>query len=411
MSYKLFIPGPVAVSKKTLRAMAQPMIGHRSSDFVALYQSLQPDLQALFYTTDPVYLSTTSAWGMMEAAVRNVIQKKVLNCMNGAFSDKWNDVANRCGKAAGALKFEWGQPVDPEAVRRELATGQYDAVTVIHNETSCGCMTDIAAVMAVVCQFPEVISVVDTVSSFSALAIKKDELGIDIMITGTQKALALPPGLSLCSVSKRALARAATVTQRGYYLDLLEFQTNHEKGMTPSTPSIPHIYGLKSKLEDIKAEGVEPRYARHARLNQTVRAWAFAKGFKLFPRGLRFGHAQLLRQLAQSRPAGPAQGAQGQARLRHRRRLRQAQGQDLPHLQHGRRDRRDHRRPAQGPRQRAGGNAQAAGLSRRSPPPRGGTIRWPRRRGMASAAAVRGGAFCLFAGRPGHQHRGHPALS
>ena len=240
MSYKLFIPGPVAVSEKTLRAMAQPMIGHRSSDFVALYQSLQPDLQALFYTKDPVYLSTTSAWGMMEAAVRNVVKKKVLNCMNGAFSDKWNDVANRCGKPAAALKFDWGQPVDPEAVRRELATGQYDAVTVIHNETSCGCMTDIAAVMAVVRQFPEVISVVDTVSSFSALPIKKDELGIDVMITGTQKALALPPGLSLCSVSKRARERAATVTERGYYLDLLEFQANHEKGMTPSTaPRVP----------------------------------------------------------------------------------------------------------------------------------------------------------------------------
>ena len=284
MSYKLFIPGPVAVSEKTLRAMAQPMIGHRSSDFVALYQSLQPDLQALFYTQDPVYLSTSSAWGMMEAAVRNVVQKKVLNCMNGAFADKWNDVASRCGKPAGALKFDWGQPVDPAAVRRELATGQYDAVTVIHNETSCGCMTDIAAVMAEVRQFPEVISIVDTVSSFSALPIKKDELGIDIMITGSQKALALPPGLALCSPSKRALARAATVAGRGYYLDLLEFQANHEKGMTPSTPCIPHIYGLKSKLEDIKAEGVAIRYARHARLNQAVRAWAFAKGFKLFPK-------------------------------------------------------------------------------------------------------------------------------
>lgn len=284
MSYKLFIPGPVAVSEKTLHAMAQPMIGHRSSDFVALYQSLQPDLQALFYTKDPVYLSTSSAWGMMEAAVRNVVKKKVLNCMNGAFADKWNDVANRCGKPAGALKFEWGQPVDPEAVRRELATGQYDAVTVIHNETSCGCMTDIAAVMAVVRQFPEVISIVDTVSSFSALAIKKDELGIDIMITGSQKALALPPGLSLCSVSKRALERAATVTERGYYLDLLEFQANHEKGMTPSTPCIPHIYGLKSKLADIKAEGIANRYARHTRLNRAVREWAVAKGFKLFPK-------------------------------------------------------------------------------------------------------------------------------
>ena len=150
MSYKLFIPGPIAVSEKTLRAMTQPMIGHRSPDFVKLYQSIQPDLQALFYTKDPVYLSTSSAWGVMEGALRNVVAKKVLNCMNGAFSDKWNDVAQRCGKAAGTLKFEWGQPVDPEAVRKELATGQYDAITFIHNETSTGTMSDISAIMAVV---------------------------------------------------------------------------------------------------------------------------------------------------------------------------------------------------------------------------------------------------------------------
>lgn len=284
MSYKLFIPGPIAVSEKTLRAMARPMIGHRSTDFVALYQSLQPALQELFYTTDPVYLSTSSAWGVMEGAVRNVTKKKVLNCMNGAFSDKWNDVARRCGFAAGALKFEWGQPVDPAAVRRELATGAYDAITIIHNETSCGCMSDLAAVMAAVREFPDVISIVDTVSSFSALPIRKDELGIDVLITGSQKALAMPPGLALLSVSRRALERAATVPGRGYYFDFVEFQQNHEKGMTPSTPSIPHIYALQSKLEDIKAEGLENRYARHARLNRAVRDHLFAQGFTLFPR-------------------------------------------------------------------------------------------------------------------------------
>lgn len=283
MSYKLFIPGPIAVSDKTLRAMAQPMIGHRSTDFVALYNSLQPDLQALFYTKDPVYLSTSSAWGVMEGALRNVVKKKVLNCMNGAFSDKWNDVALRCGKQATALKFEWGQPVDPAAVRRELATGAYDALTLIHNETSTGTMSDLPAIMAVVREFPEVISIVDTVSSFTVLPIKKDELGIDILLTGSQKALAMPPGLSIFSVSKRALDRAAQVADRGYYFDLIEFQKNHENGMTPSTPVIPLIYALKSKLEDIRAEGVEARYARHARLNATVRAWGLAKGFKLFP--------------------------------------------------------------------------------------------------------------------------------
>jgi aspartate aminotransferase-like enzyme len=284
MSYKLFIPGPIAVSEKTLRAMAQPMIGHRSTDFVALYQSIQPELQALLYTQDPVYISTSSSWGIMEGAIRNVTAQKVLNCMNGAFSDKWYDVAQCCGKAATALKFEWGQPVDPEAVRQELATGAYDSITLIHNETSCGCMSDLAALMAVIRQFPDVISIVDAVSSFSALAIKKDELGIDVFITGSQKALALPPGLSLLSVSKRALQRAAQLKDRGYYFDFIEFQKNHENGMTPSTPVIPLIYALKSKLEDVKAEGVEARYARHARLNQTVRDFILGKGFTLFPK-------------------------------------------------------------------------------------------------------------------------------
>jgi aspartate aminotransferase-like enzyme len=284
MSYKLFIPGPIAVSEKTLRAMAQPMIGHRSTDFVALYNSIQPEMQALAYTKDPVYLSTSSAWGVMEGSLRNVVKKKVLNCMNGAFSDKWNDVALRCGKQATALKFDWGQPVDPEAVRKELATGAYDALTLIHNETSCGCMSDLAAIMKVVREFPDVIAIVDTVSSLSALPIKKDELGIDVLVSGSQKAFALPPGLSFLSVSKKALDRAATMPDRGYYFDYVEFQKNHEAGMTPSTPVIPLIYALKSKLDDIKAEGLENRYARHARLNKTVRDHVNGKGFKLFPK-------------------------------------------------------------------------------------------------------------------------------
>jgi aspartate aminotransferase-like enzyme len=283
MSYKLFIPGPIAVSEKTLRAMAQPMIGHRSTDFVALYNSIQPELQAIGYTKDPIYLSTSSAWGVMEGSLRNVVKKKVLNCMNGAFSDKWYDVALRCGKAATALKFEWGQPVDPEAVRRELATGAYDALTLIHNETSCGCMSDLAALMKVVREFPDVIAIVDTVSSFSAMPIRKDELGIDVLVSGSQKAFALPPGLSFLSVSKKALDRAATMTDRGYYFDYVEFQKNHEAGMTPSTPAISLIYALKSKLDDIKAEGLDQRHARHARLNRTVRDHVCAKGFKLFP--------------------------------------------------------------------------------------------------------------------------------
>jgi len=283
VSYKLFIPGPTEVSPAMFAAMSKPMVGHRSKDFVALYQGLQPDLQALFYTRDPVYISTSSSWGVMEGAIRNLVVKGVLNCMNGAFSDKWNDVAKRCGKEAGALQFEWGQPVDPADVRAQLATGKFDTITLIHNETSTGTMSDLAAIMAVVREFPDVISVVDCVSSFSVVAIKKDELGIDVLLTGSQKALSLPPGLSLFSVSEKARARAAKVPGRGYYFDFLEFHANHEKGMTPSTPCISLINGLRAKVDEIKAEGAENRYARHAATNALVHAWMEKQGFKLLP--------------------------------------------------------------------------------------------------------------------------------
>lgn len=282
MSYKLFSPGPVDVSAKTYAAMTTPVMGHRSQDFVDLYQSVQPGLQKLFYTKDPVFLSTSSAWGAMEGALRNVVGKKVLNCMNGAFSDKWNDVAERCNIPAGKLQYEWGIAIKPADLRRELATGEYDAVTIIHNETSTGLMNDLPALAAVLKEFPEVISIVDMVSSFTAYPVKKDELGIDVLITGTQKALALPPGMALMSVSEKAFAKAETISGRGYYFDFLEFKANHLKGMTPSTPVIPLIFALRSKIEDIEAEGIEARYARHEKLNSLVHAWVRKNGFEFF---------------------------------------------------------------------------------------------------------------------------------
>lgn len=293
VDYKLHIPGPVAVSEKTLRAMAVPQFGHRGSDFVKLYNSLQGPLQELFATRDPVYLSTSSAWGVMEGALRNLSRGKVLTCMNGAFSDKWFDVARRCGLEPVALRAEWGRPIEPEAVRKALEAGGFDAVTVIHNETSTGTMSDLEAVLAEVRRSPEIMSIVDTVSSFSAVPVPKDAWGIDVMLTGSQKALALPPGLALFSVSSRALARAAQIPGRGYYFDFVEFQQNHEKGMTPSTPVLPLILALASKLEDIGAEGIAARHARHVRLNERLRAWVVANGFRLLPEA-RYGSRTLV---------------------------------------------------------------------------------------------------------------------
>src|SRR6185436_18073656 len=144
---KLFIPGPVQVSAKTFAAMTEPMIGHRSGDFKKLYASIHPRLQELFGTKQPVFLSTSSAWGVMEGAIRNLVGSgKVLNCMNGAFSDKWLDVSRKCGKQAEALQVEWGQPIRGEQIRAELKAGGFDAVTLIHNETSTGVMSPIAEI-------------------------------------------------------------------------------------------------------------------------------------------------------------------------------------------------------------------------------------------------------------------------
>lgn len=279
---KLFIPGPVEVSAKTFAAFCRPMIGHRSEDFRVLYREIQPRLRELFGTAQPVFLSTSSAWGVMEAAIRNLVRTRVLNCMCGAFSDKWLDVSRRCGKQADGLQVEWGRPINPEALREKLATGQFDTVTLIHNETSTGVMNPLAELCAVAAEFPDVLLVVDTVSSLSAVPIAMDELGIDVLLTGSQKALALPPGLALFAVSAKALVRAAEQQDRGYYFDFIEFKKNAESDMTPSTPSIGHIHALASKLDDIFTEGLAARYARHAQTNALVHDWVRRRGFEFF---------------------------------------------------------------------------------------------------------------------------------
>lgn len=281
---KLFIPGPVEVSDKTFRAFCHPQIGHRGSEFSSLYESIHPRLQQLFGTAGPVYLSTSSAWGVMEGSIRNLVQKKVLNCMCGAFSDKWFDVSKRCGKDAEALEVEWGEPITAEMVDKKLAQGGFDALTLIHNETSTGVLNPLADIAAAVRKYPEVMFIVDSVSSFSTVPIAMDELGIDVLLTGSQKALALPPGLALFSASERARARAASTPGRGYYFDFVEFHKNWEKFMTPSTPTTGHIWALQSKLDDIFEEGLEARYARHAKLNSMLSDWVAASGFEHFPR-------------------------------------------------------------------------------------------------------------------------------
>src|SRR5205814_6419625 len=181
------------------------------------------------------------------------------------------------------LQVAWGSPIRAADMEKKLATGQFDAVTVIHNETSTGVMSPLPEIAALKKKYPDVMFIVDSVSSMTAVPLNFDELGIDVLLAGTQKAFALPPGLAVFVCSPAALAKAAKMADRGYYFDFVEFQKNAEQNMTPSTPSIGHVFALASKLEEFFAEGVEARYARHYKTNQMVRDWASKNGFNLFP--------------------------------------------------------------------------------------------------------------------------------
>ena len=287
-SPKLFSPGPVDVSKETFAAMSQTMIGHRGKDFEELYASLQPGLQEIFGTQRPVFLSTSSAWGVMEGALRNLARKKVLCLCCGAFSDKWLDVARKCGFEADSVQVAWGEAIDPEAVRAKLAEGGFDTVTFIHSETSTGVLNDLAGISAVVKSFPDTMLIVDTVSSLSTIPVDMDANQIDVMLAGVQKALALPPGLAVFAVSEAAMERAKGTANRGYYFDFVEFAKNAAVNNTPSTPAISLLYGLQFILKGIAAEGFAARQKRHATTNAMIAAWGAKHGFQLFaPEGRR----------------------------------------------------------------------------------------------------------------------------
>lgn len=287
-SPKLFAPGPIDVSKETFAAMSQTMIGHRGKDFEELYASLQPGLQEIFGTARPVFISTSSAWGVMEGALRNLAKKKVLSLCCGAFSDKWLDVAKKCGFEADSVKVEWGEAIDPEAVRAKLAEGGFDTVTFIHSETSTGVLNDLAAISKVVKSFPDTMLIVDTVSSLSTVPVDMDANGVDVMLAGVQKALALPPGLAVFAVSEAAMERAKGNPNRGYYFDFVEFAKNAAVNNTPSTPAISILYGLQFILGEIAKEGFSARQERHRKTNAMIHAWGAKHGFEHFaPEGNR----------------------------------------------------------------------------------------------------------------------------
>ncbi len=281
---KLFIPGPTQVDEATLKAIAQPQVGHRTAEFSELMEQVVTGLQQVLNTSGRVFLFSNPATGVWEAAVRNSVKKGALNCVNGAFSAKWHTVTKACGLPCEVLEKDWGLAIKPGDVDRALASGKFDAVTLVHNETSTGVMSpleDIAALMAE--KYPDVLLHVDAVSSMAGVEIKVDDWHLDTCFASVQKAWGLPAGFTVCAVSERAMERSREMTGKGYYLDFEVMDKFHQKMQTPSTPSLPHMFGLVKILDDIERETLPGRYARHREMAAYARKWALDHGQGLFP--------------------------------------------------------------------------------------------------------------------------------
>ncbi|HTS02558.1 MAG TPA: alanine--glyoxylate aminotransferase family protein [Thermoanaerobaculia bacterium] len=280
---RFFNPGPVWVRPQVLQALTGPMLSHRSQAFMDLYGRILDKLPKVFRTTPGrVHTLATSATGVWEAALVSCVEGPVLSLGNGAFSDKWGEMSQRLGLETDVLKVEWGRPVTPDAVKAKLAQKRYAAVTAVHSETSTGVLNDLAGIAKVVRENSDALLFADCVTSLAGTKVETDAWGLDVVLTGSQKAFALPPGLALFAMSERTLAAAKKKRFRGLYLDLVDIDAFAQKKQTPTTPCLPLLYALDVQLDHILDEGVENRWARHEAMRRTVADWAAKNGFRIF---------------------------------------------------------------------------------------------------------------------------------
>jgi aspartate aminotransferase-like enzyme len=277
----MFVPGPVDVDPQVLAAQAKPMLPHRSKDFEAMFASTGERLKQVFFTQHRVFQGTHSGSGMQEMAVRNLAESSVLACVNGAFAQRWYDVAVANGKQTDKIEAEWGQVFQPDQLRDALKAKHYELVLIVHNETSTGAENPVAALCKAVQETsPDTLIAVDAVSSLGGVKIPMDEWGIDFLLTSSQKCFALPPGLSFAGVNERAMKKAETVSNRGWYFDILLMEKHRIKDSTPMTPVMPLIYALDVQLDRMLAEGLDARFARHASMARRTQAWAESLGMQ-----------------------------------------------------------------------------------------------------------------------------------
>ncbi len=275
MYKKLFIPGPTHVREEILLAQAKPMIGHRAKEYSDLQAEVTPKLQRLLNTKARVYLFASSSTGVMEGSIRQASKKRMLCTVCGAFSKRWYEIIELNGVPVDKLEVAPGQAITPELVDEALSKNDYDAITLTMNETATGIENPVQEIAAMIHQkYPDVLILVDAVSCMAGVRIDFDDWGLDVCLAGTQKAFALPPGLTVCAVSDRARERALTIPNRGYYFSWDAMDSKYEKFQTPATPAISLIQALNVQMDCMEAEGLENRYQRHSEMAEYIRDWA-----------------------------------------------------------------------------------------------------------------------------------------
>ena len=270
-----FFPGPTEVREEVRAAMLRPLIPHRGAAFETLFATLQTALEPIFGTTRPVYVSSSSATGLMESAVRCAPVGRVLSIVNGAFSARFAAIAKACGRETDVLEVPYGAIATLDMVKDALSKQRYAAVTVAHSETSTGALQDVRGITALA-RAAGAVCLVDSVTGIGGAELKFDEWELDFALTGSQKALALPPGLAFAAATPAFIESAKATPGRGLYFDLVEFDSYGAKNQTPNTPAISLFFAAEVQLPAIAAEGMPTRWARHLAMAERTYAWVAA---------------------------------------------------------------------------------------------------------------------------------------
>lgn len=281
----LMVLGPTEIEEDVLRAGAEPQVYMRTPDYSNHLESIFKNLQYIFQTKNPVIFFASSGTGAMEAAVTNILSKgdTALYINGGSFGERWGKICTLHGVNAIELKVDFGKSINPSAVEEELnKRPEIKAVFATLDETSSGALTDIESIGRIVKNYPSTIFVVDCVSGLIVEPLQTDEWNIDIAVSSSQKAMAIPPGLGFMSISGKALEFAKMADLRTFYFDIFDHIANQKRNQTPFTPAVSLLSQLEKRLEKIKSEGLENYRHRYTTLTSKIRNGLKEFGFEVF---------------------------------------------------------------------------------------------------------------------------------